>query len=645
MARKISGGSKEGKKSGVRSQESEAGMVHPDYGELRAKRFHNGRQPDYWFISDSAGRLGFEYENQFESREACQEFIREICGPEDRSDQADRTDGTDLLRMIPLGLMHASPGNARKHFDQAGIEELAESIRQFGVIEPLVVRVTTAKGGGSPPHLDLYEVIAGERRFRAAWIAGLEEIPCIVRVEDDRQAKILGLIENVQRSDISAIEEAQAYQELVKDGMTLVEIARMVGKSEPVISNRLGLLKLPAKTQGLIQDGTISEAAGKVLKGVVDKPELLEELTEQALEPGVTSKQLETAAREARSPNQKDIDSCLTAALHGFANAEDRWAKRREAGLSDEDLKKAIGEEFGIQGWMSHPGCSMKGLSNPRLWVGSNDRGKPTLAGKALVDAVRRLKEIPYPSVATAAAELKTLPSAERPVQTDRDWHSLGKGDSVDARNADARARLAEIREKALALIDGELTNAKLKRLVAMAVMRTLICPSESYTGPWRTDAAKRLGITEPESWWASDLDALLAMPAETLIRWAAETFIRAELRECDPNGAGMGGRIPQRTLWLIGDGSNGADESNGMGLFHAELEPVAEVDSESQGGEADLDSRIEELAGAFDETIEQLLRRDWSDDDMAFRITPIGCEASVGRAMLQRIRRRAGKA
>lgn len=159
-------------------------------------------------------------------------------------------------RMVSTDLLKPNPSQPRKHFEQDALEELAESIRENGVIQPLIVR---EKNGG-------FEIVAGERRWRAAKIAKLEKLPVVVRTATDQDVAELTLIENIQREDLDPIEEAEAYQKLAERfGLTHEEIARKTGKNRSVITNQLRLLKLSQNAKKALVSGAITVGHARAL--------------------------------------------------------------------------------------------------------------------------------------------------------------------------------------------------------------------------------------------------------------------------------------------------------------------------------------------------------------------------------------------
>lgn len=165
-------------------------------------------------------------------------------------------------RVVPIDQVHSSPLNPRKAFDEAELDELANSIRQKGLVQPIIVR-PDPNGG--------YEIVAGERRWRASQRAGLHEIAAIVRDLDDRTMMEMAIIENVQRADLNPIEEAAGYNELIQRYQyTQDELAEQIGKSRSHLANTLRLLKLPDDVQGLVLEGKITAGHARALVGRAD---------------------------------------------------------------------------------------------------------------------------------------------------------------------------------------------------------------------------------------------------------------------------------------------------------------------------------------------------------------------------------------
>jgi len=168
------------------------------------------------------------------------------------------------LQEIPVEKIRPNPRQPRDHFDDSAIESIAESLRRHGVLQPLVVRATDAG----------YELIAGERRWRAAQRAGLERVPVVVRDVSATESLELALIENVQREDLNAIEEARAYELLIDEmGMTQEQVAKSVGRGRATIANYLRLLKLPDKIQAMVVEGALEMGHARALLALADPAE------------------------------------------------------------------------------------------------------------------------------------------------------------------------------------------------------------------------------------------------------------------------------------------------------------------------------------------------------------------------------------
>ncbi len=172
-------------------------------------------------------------------------------------DDALRTDTSENLRLLPISQVECNAEQPRKNFDAAALDELADSIREHGVLQPLTVR-RLASGD--------YQIIAGERRWRAARQAGLSEVPAIVIEADDRKATELALIENLQREDLDPIEEAEGYKKLMDNyHMTQEEAAARVGKSRPAVANALRLLGVCSEVRAMLQEGKLSGGHARAL--------------------------------------------------------------------------------------------------------------------------------------------------------------------------------------------------------------------------------------------------------------------------------------------------------------------------------------------------------------------------------------------
>lgn len=209
-------------------------------------------------------------------------------------------------RVVPIDQVKGGRLNPRKEFREDELSELAESIRQKGLVQPIIVRMDTTTGSG-------YEIVAGERRWRASQRAGLHQVPVIVRDLTDKEVLELAIIENVQRADLNAIEEAGGYRELIERfGYTQDQLAEVIGKSRSHLANTLRLLKLPERVQQLIQRGELSAGHGRALIGrddaeaIADKV-LAESMSVRDVEALVQS--VESVVRPERKSRDKDSDT------------------------------------------------------------------------------------------------------------------------------------------------------------------------------------------------------------------------------------------------------------------------------------------------------------------------------------------------
>lgn len=179
------------------------------------------------------------------------------------------------VRVLALAQVQRNPNQPRRSFDPAELNELAESIKLHGVLQPILVR---------PVAQDRYEIVAGERRWRASQLAGLDSIPAQVREMADGEVLEVAIIENVQRTDLNAIEEALGYQALMEHfGRTQADVAERVGKSRPHIANMLRLLQLPADIQDMVRDGKLSAGHARAILAAPDPQELARLAVAQAL--------------------------------------------------------------------------------------------------------------------------------------------------------------------------------------------------------------------------------------------------------------------------------------------------------------------------------------------------------------------------
>jgi ParB family chromosome partitioning protein len=209
-----------------------------------------------------------------------------------------------------VGAIRPNSRQPRRHADGAGITELAESVRATGVIQPVLVK---------PIGTGAYELVAGERRWRAARHAGLATIPAVVRETDDRDSLLLALVENVAREDLSPIDEARAYALLQDEfGLSLGEVAERVGRSKPSVSNSMRLLDLPDDVLGLVERGQLSEGHARAVLAVPDQ-ESRRALARKILQKGLSVRAAERAARWAGARTKPRKTAPVDPALAGRA--------------------------------------------------------------------------------------------------------------------------------------------------------------------------------------------------------------------------------------------------------------------------------------------------------------------------------------
>jgi len=192
-------------------------------------------------------------------------------------------------KRLPVAFLRPNPRNPRKAFAEANLAELADSIRAKGIVQPIVVRPL-------PGERDAHEIIAGERRWRAAQIAGLHEVPVVVVEATDREALELALVENLQRADLNPLEEASAYERLIAEfGYNHAELGAVLGKSRSHVANTLRLMKLPERVKGYVTGGQLSAGHARALLAVADP----ESVVDQVVELGLTVRDVEAMSQRA----------------------------------------------------------------------------------------------------------------------------------------------------------------------------------------------------------------------------------------------------------------------------------------------------------------------------------------------------------
>ncbi len=244
-------------------------------------------------------------------------------------------DGTVMMNMSKLSPNKSQP---RKNFDEDALNELADSIKQFGVLEPLVVRKKD----------NYYEIVAGERRWRASTIAGIKEIPVVIKDLTDLEALEIGLIENTQREDLNPIEEATTYKRLMDEfNLTHDEVAEKVSKSRTTITNSIRLLKLTKNTQDMLIDGQISMGHARALLGVED-PETQYSLAQRVFDEKLSVRDIEKIVKNLgkEKKEKKKVSEQLSTIYNDIADNLKNKLGTKVAVSGKDDGKGKIEIEF-----------------------------------------------------------------------------------------------------------------------------------------------------------------------------------------------------------------------------------------------------------------------------------------------------------
>ena len=202
------------------------------------------------------------------------------------------------VKDIPIMELRVNPYQPRKTFNEESLQELAESIKEHGVIQPIIVK-KSIKG---------YEIVAGERRYRASKMAGMSTIPCIIRDFTDEQMMEIAVLENLQREDLNSIEEAQGLETLMKNlNLTQEQVAKRVGKSRSYITNMLGLLTLPNEVKTLVKQGKITSSHARTLSKIED-PEQIKELANKIVNENLNVRQIEEFTKETPKKVKQHVE-------------------------------------------------------------------------------------------------------------------------------------------------------------------------------------------------------------------------------------------------------------------------------------------------------------------------------------------------
>jgi ParB family chromosome partitioning protein len=230
-------------------------------------------------------------------------------------------------RKVPIELVVRNPKNPRKNFSEAELQDLASSVRQHGIVQPVVVR---------PIADGKYEIIAGERRWRAAQLAGLVDIPVISREVDDRTALELAIVENVQRADLNPVEEALGYEQLIAEhGYTQNDLGEIIGKSRSHVANSLRLLKLPEQVRGMLFDGSLSAGHARALIPTSDPVALARSIVAKGM-----------SVRDAERLAQNDIK----------AQSNPHPVQKAEKDPDTVALERTLSDRIGLEVKVNHKG-------------------------------------------------------------------------------------------------------------------------------------------------------------------------------------------------------------------------------------------------------------------------------------------------
>ena len=257
----------------------------------------------------------------------------------DSIDERLKVDHNAQVKAIAINSIKPNPYQPRKTFDQERLEDLAESIKLHGILQPIVLRKTISG----------YNIVVGERRYRASKLAGETTIPAIVKVLSDEDMMELAVIENLQREDLNAIEEAESYRKLMDDlELTQQEVAKRLSKSRPYIANMLRLLQLPKEITQMVKDNKLSGAHGRTLLGIKDKRKM-KSIAEQAFQESWSVRTLEQYVNENNEDKQKITDKQQATKKPKFIQQQERQLKEQYGSavtISNKNKKGYITFEF-----------------------------------------------------------------------------------------------------------------------------------------------------------------------------------------------------------------------------------------------------------------------------------------------------------
>ncbi|HAR5580469.1 TPA: ParB/RepB/Spo0J family partition protein [Staphylococcus aureus] len=240
----------------------------------------------------------------------------------------------EQIKQIDISDIKPNPYQPRKTFDENHLNDLADSIKQYGILQPIVLR-KTVQG---------YYIVVGERRFRASEIAGLKYVSAIIKDLTDEDMMELAVIENLQREDLNAIEEAESYQHLMTDlKITQQEVAKRLSKSRPYIANMLRLLHLPKKIADMVKDGRLTSAHGRTLLAIKDEQQMLR-LAKRVVKEKWSVRYLENHVNELKNVSSKSETDKVDITKPKFIKQQERQLREQYGTKVDISIKKSVGK-------------------------------------------------------------------------------------------------------------------------------------------------------------------------------------------------------------------------------------------------------------------------------------------------------------
>ncbi|HGO4028737.1 TPA: ParB/RepB/Spo0J family partition protein [Staphylococcus aureus] len=240
----------------------------------------------------------------------------------------------EQIKQIDISDIKPNPYQPRKTFDENHLNDLADSIKQYGILQPIVLR-KTVQG---------YYIVVGERRFRASKIAGLKYVSAIIKDLTDEDMMELAVIENLQREDLNAIEEAESYQRLMTDlKITQQEVAKRLSKSRPYIANMLRLLHLPKKIADMVRDGRLTSAHGRTLLAIKDEQQMLR-LAKRVVKEKWSVRYLENHVNELKNVSSKSETDKVDITKPKFIKQQERQLREQYGTKVDISIKKSVGK-------------------------------------------------------------------------------------------------------------------------------------------------------------------------------------------------------------------------------------------------------------------------------------------------------------